>query len=272
MARTFDKNVTNLMELQNSDVLLLNNSTITACSIMARASSLTAGSPNNFLWAVPNPSSGVPGFCGLIVLSGTLGAIQIRARPVATDAVKTLTYSTGIGIGNWFHCGGQVDWANDTIYVVMNGVQESAGGQAFTATALSVGSGANGTFRIGQSCPATPLIDDAWDGQIGHIAFWTNALLSTADWRALANGINPLLVQPINLVMYRPLYGDDITEPDLVSHSTLTITGSLLKSTLGHGAVDSVFAEIDPGEVPEIISPLPIGAIAAHQMLMRRSA
>jgi len=64
-----------------------------------------------------------------------------------------------------------------------------------------------------------------FNGDVAEVAIW-NVALTEPELLALANGTNPKLIRPENLVFYAPLYGVDSPEPNL------TIGGSTYNLTL----------------------------------------
>ncbi len=229
MSRDFTKNISNYMTLPSGDTAVLSGSSITAFSLWAKTDSITAGTTSNYFFAVPNPTSASNGLVAQLIAGNTL---QIRGRTSASETSRSTSHSTGSTLGVWTHFGGQVDWANDLIYTVTSGVQESHATSGWTATTATFGSGV-GEFRIGQSSAGTiSTATQAHDGLIAHVAFWTNALLTAADWEALGTrGVLPWKVRRANLVLYRDLGGIDAVETDFISHGAVTITGSLPAGT-----------------------------------------
>ena len=275
MSRSFTKNIANFMDLANSDATLLDNSAITAFSLWANVRTLDTGSPQNILFSIPNPGSASFGLAAHIRIVTGVNRLALRGRATATDSTRTMTAATQtFSTGQWAHLAGQVDWANDTGYLVTNGVSETVGAAAgWTATAFDSGAG-TGKFRLGQTslAAASLVAADGFDGLLAHVAFWTPTTLFTAnEWSALFQGIPPWYVRPANLQLYRPLPGIDATEPDLVSHGTVTITGSVPAGSTEAPVFDIFGLEATAADATAI-GGLPIGAIAAHQMLMRRSA
>jgi hypothetical protein len=225
MSRDFTKNVSNFVDLPSGDAAVLNGSSITAFSLWAQGDTVNNATPDNFLFNCTNPGSASVAFSASISHNGGLRSLHVRGRATDTDSTRSSTHSTGHTLGQWVHLAGQIDWPNDLIYTAMNGVVESHATSGWTATAFSAGISGGGSFRIGANGTVTTA--DQWDGRIAHLAFWTNALLTTAEFQALAAGVSPLKVRRDSLVLYRPLDGIDADETDLVSHGQWTVTGSI---------------------------------------------
>jgi len=68
-----------------------------------------------------------------------------------------------------------------------------------------------------------------WEGDISQAAIW-NVNLTATSKTALANGVNPFVIQNTSLVFYCPVDGNLDPEPDYMSTDTGVITNSPAKS------------------------------------------
>jgi hypothetical protein len=89
-----------------------------------------------------------------------------------------------------------------------------------------------GTFNkqtIAGAYGGSATITNFFNGVIAFPAYWTVAL-SAADIAALFAGVGPKKVQPSFLVSYAPLTGNASPEPDIISATPWTLTGTPTES------------------------------------------
>lgn len=67
-----------------------------------------------------------------------------------------------------------------------------------------------------------------FDGMLAHFAVWNRVLVDSGAIRALASGVNPLLINPEYLLTYCPLDGVNTPEFDCILGNSSTITGTRL--------------------------------------------
>jgi hypothetical protein len=228
MSRDHTKNVANYADLPAGDAAQLDGASIIAFSIWAYLDTITNNSTSNYLFVCPNPGS-LSGISAQINGSGGNNTLQLRGRTDTSDTTRTVNHSIATATGAWVQYGGVWDFPNDLMYTVMNGAVESKSTTGWTTTVFDAGIGANGSFRIGQSGdPVAGLVANrATDGRIAHFAMWTGFVPVQAEWTALASGVLPWRIRPGNLKLYRPWLGLDTNEPDLITHNSVTITGTL---------------------------------------------
>lgn len=125
--------------------------------------------------------------------------------------LSALTAATG----QWHHYGLEIPTPTTVCTVRVNGTQSAGLSNNVTPSGVNI-------FGIG--CAVGSTKQQPWDGAIAEVAGW-NVLLTSAEWAALAKGIDPRLIRPGALVFYR----------DLLRHlnrpygpgATLTNTGSV---------------------------------------------
>jgi hypothetical protein len=176
------------------------------------------------IWVYPDSLPAVAWACcagGLgyygIVTVGT----AVRAQCDNTTSSASIAESaTGVmSTGSWQHLCAVFTPNAPTVRIYHNGtlVASASPGDlpAFVTANHSAGRSPIGTANY-------------WDGKLAEHAVWHNVL--TADEiAALARGVSPNMIRPINLELYWPLWGVASPEPDLSGHSLNgTVTGATL--------------------------------------------
>jgi len=141
---------------------------------------------------------GVSGFAKAeISHSGTTG-----------NAISTLA----VGTSAWYHvCSVFASATSRIVYV--NGGNSGTDATNITPSGLTL------TSMAGDA------VGNEFDGTFAFPAIW-NVALSAADVASLATGVHPRLVHPEALVACLNLTGGNSPEPDLVSATSWTLTGS----------------------------------------------
>lgn len=112
-----------------------------------------------------------------------------------TTAANSTTTST-IAANQWHHAAGAFSLTFRQAW--LNGV-------ASTASTTSISPGVAGSFFVGAAVyDLNSVIAQAFDGLIGHVAFW-NQILSNGEIVSLASGAIPTTVRQNSLMAYYPL-------------------------------------------------------------------
>ncbi len=140
--------------------------------------------------------------------------IGVRAFVTHSSSSTALaSSSTTITSGVWFHaCGVFTSAILRAAYLNGGGkITNTTSSTPASLTKMSVGADANGTVLA--------------TGSVAYAAIW-NIAFSDSDVSILASGASPRLVHPEALVRYWRLTGGSSPEPDFVSATSLTLTGS----------------------------------------------
>ena len=133
------------------------------------------------------------------------------------------------------HSGSTFSGKSDTSFSILN-VWEHAGASFETSTSrYAIHQGVKGLEET--NAAAVTGLDQAgigaryrlsagsnfFDGSLVDVAMWS-AILTDAEWLALAAGVSPLLIRPEALVMYTPMIGAENTE--LIGGRIWAVTGT----------------------------------------------
>jgi hypothetical protein len=236
--RDFSKNLSNYMELGvGATAAVLSGAEGISFSLFAVIDSAsTASITENRLFAFTlGSSSGNDGISAMIdgfTSPGNL-RLRIRSRSFDGESVRQFMSSTNLLTGTLTHIAGACDIANDTIYIWIDGAQESTA-QSYTNATYTVSANNSDTDRIGTLADANATAAQ-FDGALGEIAFWRRTLVQD-EVTALSRGMSPLLID--RPTFYWPLTGLDSPEPELVRGLSANIAGSLPQRTEGTPVLD----------------------------------
>ncbi len=176
-----------------------------------------------------NISAGVTTFHTLMALSDVTSPddyvrfqarIGFYLRLIVVDNSNTniiIATTTAPAANTWYSAGGYVASTTNRGVLLNGGGKATSvtGTNAPTATKLFVGTLERSSGRL-----------EYTDGIIAYPAVW-NAVLTDAEFAALATGLSPLRVRPENLVFYAPYLGRDAPEIDIIGSRNLTVTGAV---------------------------------------------
>jgi hypothetical protein len=193
---------------------------------LSKASTVLSAMPMTFAaWVNVSSLANSNGFIGISVSSGTAGsgwhmysdttgaiwADQISSSGGSGSATTTAKLSTG----SWFH-----------VAVVFTSTTSRA---AYLSGANKI---TNATSTSSPTSLTTTLVGSIYEGAffdcIGSMAFagiW-NVSLSDTDIATLSNSFGPPKVRPDALKSYAPLFSGASPEPDLISSTGYTLTGT----------------------------------------------
>ena len=138
---------------------------------------------------------------------GSAGNVLAVTSP-GGSATSTTSFSAGV----WTHvCGTFTSATARAVY--LNGGGKGTGSASGTPSGLSqtnIGGGAGGTFT---------------NGDMAECAIW-NVALTDADVVVLARGVSPFQIRPDALVFYVPIWGTYSPEVNLMSTTTMALTGT----------------------------------------------
>jgi hypothetical protein len=187
-------------------------------------SGLSATSLTVAIWVYPDSlpaaawacCAGGNGYFGIV----TIGT-AVRAQCDNTTSSASIAESaTGVmSTGSWQHLCAVFTNNAPTVRIYHNGtlVASASPGDlpSFDTANHSAGRSPIGTANY-------------WDGKLAEHALW-RTMLTTDEIAALARGVPPTVIRPINLELYWPLWGVASPEPDLSGHSLNgTVTGATL--------------------------------------------
>jgi hypothetical protein len=174
-----------------------------------------------------------------------------------------LINSTGtVNAAAWNVCGGVFDFANDDIYVYLNGSYESSLNVSFGDTAYDHVTSTRDDDAIGvmdNNGIKLPL-----DGNLAEIAMWGTALQQDS-FDIYNGGYSPKLIHPESLVGYWPLIGQLSTEIELINGNGGTVTGA---TTETHPPV--IYPSVQVYTPPAPAAPAGVPAHFMHYSKMRR--
>lgn len=160
---------------------------------------LGVSSTDSNFWQLYTDNASPPK-AGIIMKDGSTFSGNLSALTAAT--------------GQWNHYGLEIPTPTTACTVRVNGTQSAGLSNNVTPSGINI-------FGIG--CTVGSTKQQPWDGALGEVAGW-NVLLTSAEWAALAKGIDPRLIRPSALVFYRDLIRD-LNRP-YGPGATLTNTGS----------------------------------------------
>lgn len=167
------------------------------------------------LWIADNPGTGTQAMfakgTNRILLDHNVGTFRVNAGDstvVANDGALTANALT--------HIGAIVNGASTFAY--LNGVQS---GGALSTGAISAVADA---VYVGHRPDSAA---SKWVGRLAEVAVWVGTL-NASEFRALARGVSPLIVRPLALRIYLPLWGLSLPEIDLRSRNSFAQSGSAL--------------------------------------------
>jgi hypothetical protein len=130
------------------------------------------------------------------------------------EALSGATVTTGV----WYHIA-SVGVSSTSRLVYLNGVSGSqTGANTLAATTIN-------KLTIGAAFAGSATASNFTNGRIAFPAYW-NAALNASDIGALKAGASPRMIKTANLVAYLRLTGNASPEPDLVSATPWTVTGT----------------------------------------------
>lgn len=229
MARDFTKNTSNTLALGTAALgTLVNGASAISFAAWAYADSYSATSTaNNRVFTALIGGITNAGFAIGVDNTGANPVLRVSARSDNADALQAASSATIISTGQWWHLGGVVNFAADTITPYVNGASEGDTGVTFANTTYVSGSPSREDV-IGAISFITSIPEGQWDGRIAEFALW-NVNIGANAFRSLAQGHSPLRVHPTQPVTYMPLWGDHSPEIDLRDALVGTIAGSVPK-------------------------------------------
>lgn len=199
MARTFSS---------STDVLSVSSAVVTAYpfSFACWAYYTTTTAAQNPTWIVVRDSGFTNYFSLYLQQSSKKVGCWVQAGASGNGALTTTTAT----VSTWFHAAAVFTSATSRA-AFLNG-----GGKGTNATSLSP---TGMTVTDLRSTGNTENVAEA------YAAIW-NVALSDSDVANLASAVGPRKVKPQNLIRYCPIHGSASPEPDLVSSTAWTLTGT----------------------------------------------
>lgn len=220
MSRTFTKDIANFLNFGTSSIAsLINGASQVSIHQWLYANSFTGADNDNRTITVA-----IDGLNGGVILCTTSTPFwRVGGRSQAADGFQVASSTTTPVTGVWVSLGGVLDFANDKIYVYVNGVLEKTQSVTFGASTYTLGTPTGGD-KIGAGIGLAT--NTQFDGNISQTAIWTSDI-GVGGFSLLGKGYSPFRISASTLIFYAPLLGTSSPEPDMVSGKLGTITGSV---------------------------------------------
>jgi hypothetical protein len=153
----------------------------------------------------------------ILQLRGSVAGDPVGAFSQDASESPAVNSTTGTTVNTWHHaCGIWASATSRTIYL-------DGGSKAEDTTSVSP-VGFDRT-SIGANRDSTP--SGFFNGRIAEVTIW-NVALTDDEVLALASGINPFRIRPLNIVWRPPLFGIDSPEPDYSGNGNdATVVGAV---------------------------------------------
>ena len=190
-----------------------------AVTVAARYNQDNAAEASEYLYYVASLTGWA--VMALYVNSSNKAVIGGRARYNTTWREKASTGSPSAG--SWNTLVGVLDYANDNIYIYLNGTRESSLSVTFGGTSYTHDTSTrdDDCLGIADSNGLTAPVD----GNMAEVAIWAGDI-GLPNMAAFNAGVCPLLIFPSTLICYWPLTGRTSPEIELISRKTGAVTGA----------------------------------------------